>query len=29
MRDPEKVVSVVREWVVKAENDLTAAAQIL
>jgi HEPN domain-containing protein len=29
MRDPEKVVVVVAEWVEKAENDFKAAAQIL
>ena len=29
MRDPEQVATVVREWVVKADNDLKAAAQIL
>ena len=25
MADPEKVLAVVKEWVVKAENDLAAA----
>ena len=29
MRDPKQVAIVVREWVLKADNDLKAAVQIL